>query len=204
MKDFLYDFAGHNVSLFLAINGHHYPSVVGLLALLAAFIFSPLLTIPYGMLLTWWLRRRREQARAAIRPQDVRRVNIALTNTWLTLLVGSLLVEGLKLYFHFPRPVGALGASAVHVIGHASLVGSFPSGHTTLVAMLAGIAWPMLGRFAKAGAVLLVVAVALSRIIVGAHFPADVIYGAVLGGFLAIGARAELENFHQRVPSWSA
>ena len=64
---------------------------------------------------------------------------------------------------------------------------SFPSGHTlhaTSFSILAIDAFPQLGWLCAPFAVL----VAISRVILGLHYPTDVAAGAVIGTGLAVGA----------------
>lgn len=77
--------------------------------------------------------------------------------------------------------------------------GAFPSGHASSITAFAGIVIVLVGmlvrrrsvrRLAYAGAVLLVVVVCLDRVLLGRHYPSDVVGGVLLGaGFvlLAIG-----------------
>jgi undecaprenyl-diphosphatase len=78
--------------------------------------------------------------------------------------------------------------------------GSFPSGHaagafcvaTFLVVAMPGFfpASPWRARSLSAAALMLAMMIALSRVYLGAHFPADVLAGALLGGLVgAAGAR---------------
>ena len=63
---------------------------------------------------------------------------------------------------------------------------SFPSGHTmhaTAFAVLFGAAWPLLAPALGVFALL----VALSRVVVGVHYPSDVIAGALIGAATAAG-----------------
>lgn len=91
-----------------------------------------------------------------------------------------------KNLWSMPRPPAVLSADMFHVIGPRLTSGSFPSGHTTAIFTLAGLL--VLGQLQKRSARLAVIAfavlVGLSRIMVGAHWPQDVLAGA-LGGWLS-------------------
>lgn len=94
----------------------------------------------------------------------------------------SFAMEGLlKVYFHVPRPAAAIGVEHVRVLGELKLHNSLPSGHaifafTTALALSYGrnIYWKVL--FFSAA-----VLIAYSRIYVGAHYPLDVLTGALVG-----------------------
>lgn len=58
---------------------------------------------------------------------------------------------------------------------------SFPSGHAALAGLLVGVLWPTQGFVGRVVLVLTAATVMASRVVVGAHFPADVVAGAVLG-----------------------
>ncbi len=92
--------------------------------------------------------------------------------------------NGFKHLYGLPRPPSVLDADHLHVIGHTLHANTFPSGHSvtafTLASLLifasrrpvATMAWTL-----PAAAV-----IAVSRIAVGAHWPADIAAGA-LGGW---------------------
>jgi membrane-associated phospholipid phosphatase len=96
-------------------------------------------------------------------------------------IIGTLITNGLKLYLDIPRPAAVI-SSQVHIIGRVLLTHSFPSGHTVTIFTLAGI---MMFFFRSAllriSVLILALLVGLSRIAVGAHWPADVMAGASLG-----------------------
>lgn len=100
----------------------------------------------------------------------------------LALLLGWLSVRGMKLWFHIPRPGTLLPALDVALTAHeAKGHNSFPSSHVmvafSFVTVLAHYKsqrwlWGALG-----GAFL----IAFSRIGIGAHWPIDVLGGALVG-----------------------
>ncbi len=94
-------------------------------------------------------------------------------------------VHILKPLIDNPRPLAALGADAVNVIGVALRHGSFPSGHTATAFTLAGVICLRGVRPALVVIMLLLATLAgISRAVVGAHWPLDILAGA-FGGWLA-------------------
>ena len=103
---------------------------------------------------------------------------------------------------------GSLGAAALLVWGIKAIVGrarpalwdaqwawgsSFPSGHTlssaaflTAVALCVARIWPRAGQLAMVFAVLWTGLVALSRLILGVHWPSDVLAALCMGVFIPV------------------
>ena len=97
-----------------------------------------------------------------------------------------LIVVALKSGLAYPRPVVVLGSLSVHVVGRPEYWHSFPSGHAAMAFLLVGSL--LLGKASKIlwiPAAVYAVLVAWSRMAVGAHFPADILGGAVIGIFSA-------------------
>ena len=106
-------------------------------------------------------------------------------------------MHGLKPWLDIARPPAVLG-DAVHVIGPTHTTRSFPSGHATTAFFVAGLlALGLASRLAFAAALLVALAAAVSRSVVGVHWPLDVLGGA-FGGWLAAAAGLALA---QRFPA---
>jgi membrane-associated phospholipid phosphatase len=99
-------------------------------------------------------------------------------------------VHGLKPLFDMPRPPAVL--SDVHVIGPAYRAHTFPSGHATTAFAIGGL-YALGLQFRTGYVIVLSVATlaALSRAVVGVHWPLDILAGA-FGGWLAACAGIEL------------
>jgi membrane-associated phospholipid phosphatase len=112
-------------------------------------------------------------------------------------LAVGMLIGGLTTYYlakvvkgMVPRGRPAELLSEVQIRGAEPHGRGFVSGHAGVVTLLAVLAWPYLGRWARAAVGVAVGAVLLSRIYVGAHLPLDMIGGAALG--LAVAGVARL------------
>mgnify|MGYP003333878985 CR=1 FL=1 len=115
---------------------------------------------------------------------DPRRVSALL----VAMVLGGLVVHTLKRALHVDRPLAFFGPDhpVFHVIGEHLRKGSMPSGHTTTAFTMAGLmtlslrlGWASIAWWALAALQ------GLSRVVVGAHWPSDVLAGAGLGLCLA-------------------
>lgn len=165
----LYDWFGLNVALFHLINGAHAAGWDQLM--LAMTWLGNHEWYPYYLALVLVLTY------AAPRSLPLRNVVIFAIGYAFTAIV----IPTLKPFLDFPRPLLVLGKQAVIVVGQPEFHHSFPSGHSTFAVLLAASLSPGVSRPWRWGLWLFAVLVCLSRISVGAHFPADVVGGALIG-----------------------
>lgn len=97
---------------------------------------------------------------------------------------GWILAKGVKGVIERGRPFEELGTDVVRDSALTEGLG-FVSGHTTVAFACAAVLSPYLNRPWRRAVYTLAVVVGLSRIVVGAHLPLDVIGGASLGLLLA-------------------
>ena len=136
-----------------------------------------------------------------------RRFRVALQVTLGVLLAGGT-SEVLKRIVSAPRPPSLLpddmapGFRLLHpdTARHSY---SFPSGHTTAAfAFAMGVCVLGVRRTGVAAAFLVAVGTGLGRISLGAHFPTDVLAGALLGSVVAWVARRPRDRFGAALETW--
>ena len=105
----------------------------------------------------------------------------------LAFLIGGSFVEISKYLLDTLRPASVLPRSDFNQIGPLLLTNSMPSGHSLTVFTFACL-WIYYLRSPLVWLLLLLFAsiVAISRIIVGAHWPVDVLVGAAAGALIAM------------------
>jgi len=115
----------------------------------------------------------------------------------------GILVQVIKHCYPMLRPLALLGLHQVNVLGSPLYNHSFPSGHAASAMALAALGMLMAKtRPARALWLLLGVLVALSRVVIGAHWPFDVLVGGVLGfstTHILYQFRNRLEDFFARL-----
>ena len=98
-------------------------------------------------------------------------------------VIVSLLIHGMKYAIVHQRPPAVLLMDQFFLIGQKLVADSFPSGHTAAIFTLAGVCIMSLkGRlWLQFSVFMLACLVGLSRIMVGVHWPLDVLAGMIAG-----------------------
>jgi len=107
----------------------------------------------------------------------------------LVLISTSVLKWGLD----FPRPSAAL-IHSVRVLAPVERSHSFPSGHSVYAALVFAALWPLAGAGFRFVLVVFLFWVGFARIAMGAHFPADVLGGWLVGAGCTAMACATVAN----------
>lgn len=171
-KTLLYDWNGANQALFMAAN-QGLPDMLALLAWLGSTLGS-YWGAPLALTALGW------RAQRASRPGASQAITLQLMRFAIACLVAFFLTSMLKWGLDFPRPPAVI-ETAAHVIGDMELRRSFPSGHSVYAALLVGTLWRMVPAPLRSLLLGYLFWVGWSRIAVGAHFPADVLAGWLLG-----------------------
>ncbi|OIQ78887.1 phosphatidylglycerophosphatase B [mine drainage metagenome] len=176
MKALFYDWGGLNLWLFHAINAIHGDALDRFMLLGTRLAEHGNFTLYLGLLVLAALLSARDQGKSTLQLWLGVIAVFALGN-----LIDGWLIGVLKEWFSFPRPMLALPPGSVHQLGkpELSLQHSLPSGHTSFAMLICASLWPALNRYWRALAAAFVLWVGLSRISLGAHFPADVVAGAL-------------------------
>jgi membrane-associated phospholipid phosphatase len=194
MKAIFYDWGGANVWLFHAVNRVHYELLDYAMLLgteLGAHEHFPLYLSFLAMAALIAVSRSPLADSIGSRANALRWL-LAIGVFSMAYVLDAVLVGWLKHLLDFPRPPLALPLGSVTIIGTPEYRHSFPSGHASFAMLVAASLWPVLGRAWRVVAGLFVLWVCLSRVSLGAHFPADVLAGCLLSLALVVVVRTSL------------
>jgi len=178
MKEIFYDWGGANVWLFHAINDIRFGWLDNVMLLGTGLADHTLFPFYLGLLMLFALVvvNTPAQDTAHYRAQVTHWMAVIAVFSFAYLLDG-LLLGVLKPFFDFPRPPLALSPDAVHVVGIPEFHHSLPSGHSSFAMLVTASLWPVLNRNWRVTGACFVLWVGISRMSLGAHFPADVVAG---------------------------
>lgn len=116
-----------------------------------------------------------------------RRPDIIWAGT-IAAILSALCAQSLKILFEIPRPPAVLPPELFHLIGPELTKRSFPSGHTTAIFTLAAVLCLHITHVGWRSLFITIAIVAgVSRVIVGVHWPLDILTGAFVGWMSGIG-----------------
>ena len=182
MKAILYDWGGLNVWLFHVINNvrsEYWDRIMLLGTELGEHTWFPLYLALIALGALIFVARMPTQSSAQYQVQAARWIMV-IAVFGIAYLLDGVLINLLKPLLDFPRPPLALPSGTVHIIGAPEYHHSLPSGHSSFAMLSVASLWPVLNRWWRAAGVFFVLWVGVSRISLGAHFPADVLAGFLL------------------------
>jgi len=182
MKAILYDWGGLNVWLFHVINNvrsEYWDRIMLLGTELGEHTWFPLYLALIALGALIFVARMPTQSSAQYQVQAARWIMV-IAVFCIAYLLDGVLINQLKPLLDFPRPPLALPSGTVHIIGAPEYHHSLPSGHSSFAMLSVASLWPVLNRWWRAAGVFFVLWVGVSRISLGAHFPADVLAGFLL------------------------
>jgi membrane-associated phospholipid phosphatase len=177
LKEILYDWGGANVWLFHVINnvrGDYLDQIMLTGTRIGSHVFFPFyLAAAFVVALVVVGRALRDEHHVGQRLGLVWLGALAVFS--LGYVADGAFLSWIKPFLDFPRPPLALEQGSLHILGEPEFHHSLPSGHASY-AMLVGVSfWTVAGKAGRPILVAFVLWVGISRISVGAHFPADVL-----------------------------
>ena len=119
----------------------------------------------------------------------VRRNPALLWVVFIAALYGLFLSHGMKAYFGAMRPPAVLSPEEFNLVGHGYRSRSFPSGHSVTISIFVSILFYFSSQLNTRISLLCFGAVvALSRVMVAAHWPIDVLVGSAIGILVTLAA----------------
>jgi membrane-associated phospholipid phosphatase len=188
IKNVLYDWLGYNKILLECLN-----SFTNNVSLLKTFKFITEYIGDYMMFpvhicllfIFFYTFIHKEGASIEKEIKYIKATAVLVTSLMLMMTAGQVA----KIYFAYVRPYCSpeiqINPIVKSIMGDEYILSkclrSFPSGHTQYITIFTLSMWNVLKTPLKALSIASIIAVGSSRIILGAHFPADVFYGIVLG-----------------------
>jgi membrane-associated phospholipid phosphatase len=194
LKEWLYDWHGANEWLFLKINGirgEFYDQLMLNVTQLGNYknFFFWLLAI--GLVAALSLMIRNFLGKGGVKAHAAMWFGV-LVVLLVGFAVNGLFVRTVKDHFNYPRPYVALENQEVHRLQAQDpddALRSFPSGHSSFITFLMISLWPVFRENMRWLLFVPIAAVAWSRVSLGVHFPADVLWAFVMTGALIIMVR---------------
>ncbi len=181
MTYFLYNWMGLNKALFISINKltniGYFPSILQKIS--DVFFIANFAFFYFIACLLFYFR-----TRVAIDKKSFFMAGyFDLTRIGICYALFGFTFAALKFSVNLSRPFCSLTSTDFITIANTDLercLSSFPSAHTGLSILVAYCLWPYMNNPLKYMSYLVILAVAVSRITLAMHYPADILYSAIV------------------------
>jgi len=198
-KDALYDWLGYNQSIFH--HTHHFTDNKTALSVLKLLTDSvgdyKMFPIHFLILLVaiFFLLRKNHSDRNS----STLYIKSALTLVVSMIIVffaGWVLKETLSFARPYCRDTTLINRLVAEVMNydHSSCFSSTPSGHSLYITTFVISIWSILNKPLRITGIGLIFLISLSRVALGMHFPADVVYGVLMAATITIGIKFFADN----------
>lgn len=185
MFEFFYNFCGLNQQIFLVINHLTNNSILPYILQTISFCFNisnfAIIYILCCIVFYVQLRKIPQALFSAIYDKMIQ-VGIIYTLFGLSFAL-------LKFSFNLPRPFCSMPIGSFITIANIELercLSSFPSSHTGLAILTSYFVWPYISHIGKFFTSLGVILVAVSRLCLAMHYPADIFYSILITGIIIV------------------
>ncbi len=194
MRDVVYDWFGLNVWLFHFINNIRSEFLDKIMLLGTALGSHTHFDIYIILFIGMVFYNLAKQNTHSLSKKEIYLWLIPIVVLGVSYLIDGLFLEIIKPLLDFPRLPLALPDGTVNIVGIAEYHHSFPSGHSSFAMLIVASTWPLLFGWKKWVGVTFVLWVGISRVSVGAHFPADVLAGFISSFLIVILVRTALKK----------
>lgn len=203
-KNIFYDWEGVNTWLFqqiYSIRGDAYDWVMQVISDLAMYRRFPYYLVLLGVysLLSYLVMKLRNKGGSK---QFLSMWLGIFTVLLVSFAINAELLGWIKDYFAYPRPYAVLdGVNVLDKSLNASAEAdrSFPSGHVAFITLMIMSLWPLLASRGRFVGLCLIAVVAWSRSALGAHFPADTLYGFIYAALLVVIVREIVYGIYHKL-----
>lgn len=194
LKEFCYDWLGYNQQIFSTVNlwlNNH--QIDGILQNIATPFFVGYFAIIYCSLSALTLCTIRKHGSEDLFNESYDK----LLHIGCSYALFGFVYAGLKFGINLPRPYCSLQAHQFFssiALDNERCLSSFPSAHTGMAVFMTYFLWPYASKFLRIIMGVIIILVASSRIASAMHYPADIIYGALLAIIVIKATAAILRN----------
>jgi membrane-associated phospholipid phosphatase len=196
MKELLYDFYGYNQGIFYLLNEFciSYKLQVPLLYISRIFDIENFAIYYILAVAILWVQRR-----ITAPSYDF------MTKLGTSYACFGLLYAFLKFTINMPRPFCSLpqgSFTTIMDIAHERCLSSFPSSHTGLAILIALNIWPYIGSGMRIFSAFIIGLVALSRVGLAMHYPADIFYSIFIAILVFAISKLVYRLFEDNLIKW--